>query len=201
MAITTYSELQTALQSSLARTDLATAAADWITLFEAAANRRLRVRQMETSTTLTPVSGSVSLPSDYLSWRRVTWSGSPLQELEYVTPTYLNWAFPGSSVANAAVFTIEGAVLKVRPSSDTALDFDYFQKIPALTNINTTNWLLTAHPDCYLKGALYEAYDFIMDKESAFMRKTQRDEIFDEIEKLSNKTRGVGGMRVLGPTP
>ena len=109
-------------------------APDWITLFEAAANRRLRVRQQEISTTLTPVSGSVSLPSDYLSWRRVTWSGSPLQELEYVTPTYANWAFPGRNTpSNPAVFTIEGSTLKVRPSSDTALNFDYFQKIPALS--------------------------------------------------------------------
>ena len=199
MAITTYSELQTAIQSWLARTDLATVAVDWITLFEAAANRRLRVRQMETSTTLTPVSGSVSLPSDYLSWRRVTSSGSPLQELEYVTPTYLNWAFPGGSVANAAVFTIEGSTLKVRPSSDTALDFDYFQKIPALSI--ATNWLITAYPDAYLFGSLYHAYEYIRDYELAAFRKQQRDEIFTEIETLSNKTRGIGGMRVLGPTP
>ena len=63
----------------------------------------------------------------------MTWSGSPLQGLEYVTPTYLNWAFTTSSVSNPAVFTIEGSTLKVRPSSDTALDFDYFQKIPALS--------------------------------------------------------------------
>jgi hypothetical protein len=200
MSITTYAELQTAINSWLARTDLATNVPDFIANFEAAANRRLRVRQMETSTTLTPSSGSVSLPADYLSWRRVTWSGSPLQQLEYVTPDYMNWAFTTTSVANPAVFTIEGSTLKVRPSSNTALDFDYFQKIPALVT-SSTNWLLTAHPDCYLKGALYEAYDFIMDKESAFMRKTQRDEVFDEIATLSNKTRGVGGMRVLGPTP
>lgn len=82
MAITTYSELQAAIQAWLARTDLAANVPDFITLFEAAANRRLRVRQQETSTTLTPTSGSASLPADYLSWRRVTWAGSPLQELE-----------------------------------------------------------------------------------------------------------------------
>ena len=31
--------------------------------------------------------------------------------------------------------------------------------------------------------------------------KARRDEIFDEIEKLSNKTRGVGAIRVMGVTP
>jgi hypothetical protein len=31
--------------------------------------------------------------------------------------------------------------------------------------------------------------------------KARRDEIFDEIEKLSNKTRGAGAIRVMGVTP
>jgi hypothetical protein len=32
-------------------------------------------------------------------------------------------------------------------------------------------------------------------------RKAGRDEIFDEIERLANKTRGVGAVRVMGVTP
>src|SRR5262245_15894630 len=75
MAITTYAQLQTAIASWLARSDLTATIADFITLFEAAANRRLRVRQMETSTNLTPSSGAATLPTDYLAWRRLTWAG------------------------------------------------------------------------------------------------------------------------------
>ena len=60
MAITTYAELQTAIANWLARDDLTTYLPDFITLFEAAANRRLRVRQMETTATLTPSSGSAT---------------------------------------------------------------------------------------------------------------------------------------------
>ena len=77
MAITTYSELQSAIARWLARDDISGNIPDFITLFETAANRRLRVQQQEAVTTLTPSSGSVALPSDYLSWRRVTWTGSP----------------------------------------------------------------------------------------------------------------------------
>ena len=134
MSITTYAELQTAIASWLARSDLTASIPDFITLFEAAANRRLRVRQMESSTDLTPSSGEVALPADYLAWRRLTWTGSPRVELAYVAPSYLQAAYPSSPADTPRIFTIEGATLKVRPVSDTALEFLYYQKIPALSD-------------------------------------------------------------------
>ncbi len=60
---------------------------------------------------------------------------------------------------------------------------------------------LTAHPDLYLFGALVEAEMFGVNDERAPLWKARRDEIFDEIEKLSNKTRGAGAIRVMGVTP
>jgi len=156
MSITTYTELQTAVTSWLARSDLTASIPDFITLFEAAANRRLRVRQMEASINLTPSSGAAALPADYLAWRRVTWTGSTRVELAYVAPSYLQAAYPSSPSDTPRIFTIEGATLKVRPVSDTALELLYYQKIPALSDGNPANWLLDAHPDLYLFGALAE---------------------------------------------
>ena len=63
---------------------------DFIALFEACANRRLRVRQQEATINLTPdANGAATLPADYLALRRVTWTGSPRVELAYVHPSYL----------------------------------------------------------------------------------------------------------------
>ncbi|MGZ3269278.1 MAG: phage adaptor protein, partial [Croceibacterium sp.] len=86
---------------------------------------------------------------------------------------------------------------------DTALELDYFQKIPALASGSDTgtNWLLAAHPDLYLFGALVEAEAFGVNDERAPLWKGRRDEIFDEVEKLSNRTRGTGAIRVMGATP
>ena len=200
MAITTYAELQTAIASWLDRDDLTTEIVDFITLFEAVANRRLRVRQMETSTTLTPSSGSATLPTDYLQWRRVTWTGSVRVELDYVHPSYLQALYPDTPSDTPRVFTIEGSTLKVRPTSTTGLEFDYYQKIPDLAT-NSTNWLLTAHPDLYLFGSLVEAQMFTVDPEQAAIWKARRDEVFDEISSLGRKSQGGGSARVLGPTP
>lgn len=204
MSITTYTELKTAVENWLDHTLFTARVPEFIALFEATANRRLRVQQQETQgPALIPsaVNGSVLLPADYLAWRHVTWQGTPTVELNYVPPAYLEAAYPTLATGIPAAFTIEGMALKIRPLSTTPIRLDYFQKIPALTDAVATNWLLTAHPDLYLFGALVEAEMFGVNDERAPLWKARRDEIFDEIEKLSNKTRGAGAIRVMGVTP
>jgi hypothetical protein len=201
MAITSYPELQTAIGNWLDHNLFTARVPEFIALFEAAANRRLRVREQEASANLTPSSGAVALPVDYLSWRRVTWSGPTRLELEYVHPSYLQAAYPSAPSDVPRIFTIEGSSLKIRPVNDAMLEFDYFQKVPALSDSVSTNWLLSAHPDLYLFGSLVEAEMFGVNDERAPLWKARRDEIFDEIDKLSNKTRGAGAMRVTGATP
>jgi hypothetical protein len=200
MSITTYTELQTAIGNWLDHSLFTSRIPEFIVLFEATANRKLRVRQMETSTTLTLSSGSVSLPSDYLAWRRVTWTGSSRVELQFVHPSYLQAAYPTSPSDTPRIFTIEGSTLKIRPVDSTSLEFDYFQKIPALATTDP-NWLLTAHPDLYLFGSMVEAEMFGVNDERMPLWKARRDEIFDEIDKLSNRSRGAGAMRVMGANP
>ena len=201
MTIQTYADLQTALANWIARADLAANIPDFIALFESAANRRLRLRQQEATATLAPSSGVAALPPDYLAWRRVTWTGQFPRELEYVHPSYLHALYPTLPAGTPRLFAIEGGTLTVAPSNDTALAFDYFQKIPALSNTTTSNWLLAAAPDLYLFGALAEAHGFVKDTESLALWKSRRDELFDELDRLDVKTRGQAGIRVVGPTP
>jgi hypothetical protein len=37
----------------------------------------------------------------------------------------------------------------------------YYKTIPALTDVNTTNWLLTAYPHVYLYASLIQAAPFL----------------------------------------
>src|SRR5882757_4287238 len=196
MSIATYAELRTAVENWLDHTLFSARVPEFIALFEAAANRRLRVRQQEASSALMPSSGTVALPADYLAWRRLTWAGSPRVELQYVHPSYLQAAYPSSPADVPRIFTIEGSTLKVRPLDSTALEFDYFQKVPALASApGGANWLLTEHPDLYLFGSMVEAEMFGVNDERAPLWKGRRDEIFDEIAKLDNKTRGPSAVR------
>src|SRR5215471_11471203 len=191
MPLTTYAELKTSIASWLARDDLTSQLDDFVTIFEACANRRLLVRQMETSTTLSPSAGSVTLPTDYLSWIRVTNVGTSIrQDLEYVTPSKLQREYPTTPSGTPVIFTIEGATLKIRPTTSTSLEFEYYQKITALSG--GVNWLYSTHPDLYLFGSLIEGEAFNRNPDfpnGPVIWKGRRDEIFEEIKELSRRSK------------
>jgi hypothetical protein len=198
--LASYTDLQTQIANFLARDDLNAFIPDFITLFEAAAARKLKVRLQESTTTLTPVSGVAALPSDYLGYRRVTWTGSPNHELDYVTPPVWSNTYPLDSAAGTPiVFTIEGGNLRVGPSDNTPLTFDYFQRTPALSL--GLNWLYTNHPDAYLFGSLAEANAFNKAVDPAGLWKARRDEVFQEIQNLDFNERQGMAVRVMGVTP
>lgn len=203
MAITTYAELQTAIGNWLTRTsDLNSRIPEFIVLFEAWANRRLRVRQMEASTNLTPADGAATLPTDYLEYRRVTWTGNPRRELKYVSPGELQRQFPSTPASLPVFFTIEGSTLKIRPTNTTQIEFAYYQKIPALSAGNqATHWLFQAHVDLYLYGSLYASTGLIKDVEKLALWKQVRDEIAEEIDRLYKSGTTARGGRTSSAVP
>lgn len=163
MAISNYTELQAAIADYLARSDLTTQIADFIKLAESRMNRSLRVRDMETSATVTMSSGSGSLPSDYLEWISAVWDGSARdQELRYVEPDSEEWRFRYRPNGDPSMFTILAGTLKLRPVTTGNVNLVYYASIPALAS-NSTNWLLTRAPDMYLNFSLAEAYILIKD--------------------------------------
>lgn len=200
MSITNYTELQSAIAAWMVRSDLTSVIPDFITLFEAAANRRLRVRQQETAGTITMSSGTGTVPTDYLAWRRLTWPGSTAVELEYLNPSYLRALYPTAPSGTPRHWTIEGSSILTRPydTDDTSLNFLYYAKVPALSASATTNWLLTAHPDLYLFGSLVEAQAYVIDAEKAALWKLRRDELFDEVTNLGALTQAPSAPRVIG---
>lgn len=206
MAISTFSELQSSILTYATRFDPNftnfNRVTDFITEFESWANRRFRVRQMEAAVTGTPTSGVASLPTDFLEMRCLTWAGSPRRVLEYVTPQMFDAMDPDRPSDTPIRYTIQGTSLKVMPLSDTTLELDYYQKIPALSDSNTTNWLLTAHPDLYLAGCLFNAFKFSSAKDAAGTFKAERDELAEEILRLDRDAqwgRGPLSIRSVGP--
>jgi hypothetical protein len=199
VSFSTYADLQTQIANWLARDDLTNYIPDFIRLFECAAARRLKVRLQETTTTLTPSSGVATLPSDFLGYRRVTWSGSPTRDLDYVAPsTWASW-YPDGASDIPTIFTIEGSSLRVKPLDDTALTVTYNQRTTALES--ALNWLYSNHFDAYLFGSLTEANAFNKDVDPAGLWKARRDEVFDEISKLDFNERQGMAIRVTGITP
>lgn len=201
MALSTYSDLQSVVADQLARGDLTSQIPDFILLFEKEAGRTLfRLRPTETSATLTVASGSASLPSDYMGWRYLKYTGSPNGSLVYVTPTELIRLYSTEAEGPPTNFTVEGSTIKIRPiTNGTDYSLGYFARTGALSS--ALNWLFTSHPDAYYAGSLEQAYLFVKDPENAAIWAAKKQAAFADIRLLHFREHGALEMRPSGPTP
>jgi hypothetical protein len=167
MAITTYAELQTAIGDWLNRADLDQKIPDFIRLAESTLNDVFRSADMVASATQAITSGRATLPADALEIAYVQVASTEDEPLEQITPQQLTMLRRTRTrdAANPRFFAVIGRELVVTPSpsGSVSLDIDYYQRIPALTSSNTTNWLLDDAPHVYLYTSLLHATPFLMD--------------------------------------
>lgn len=166
MAISNYSELQTAIQNWIADSGFSTTRAqEFIALAEAEINDELRVNEMETRANLSISTEYTALPGNFggLRSRPKITSTNPIWFLEYMTPSQIDTLHLATETKRPRVYTIVDESLRLRPVPDTAytVEIIYFLKVPALSTANTTNWLLTSRPNIYLYGAMAQAEDFL----------------------------------------
>jgi hypothetical protein len=199
MSFATYANLKTEFTNWLGHDLFEDNYDDFVTLFEARACRLMHVRENTTTATITMSGGSGSLPTDYLETKRVTWTGTPNNELDYLHPTYFRALYPTTDQGTPNHYTIEGANIVVRPLNDTALQMLYVQKTAAVSS--TLNWLFTKHPDVYLFGSLMMAEAFGSNDERIPLWKQMVDEAFSEILRQDFNGRGQMAVRVMGSTP
>jgi hypothetical protein len=192
--------LETEVVTWMARDDIAPNVASCITLAEAYFNRRLRVRQQESVIELTPTGGSVTVPDNYLAWRRLTWLGNPEIDLEYVVPSILTRQYSTLAAGVPRKFTIEGEFMNIRPVDDaTNVEFNYYAKVPPLTQPADTNWLLDAYPDMYLAGTLAWVNTLVQNNEQFQIWLQACDTIIERAMLLSEKTKGPSAIQIAGP--
>ena len=165
MALDTYSGLKAATGDWLARTDLTAVIPDLITLAEAQINRVLRTTRQLTRTTLS-LSGVTALPADFAGISSLVLQTNPVQMLNYVGLDELGVLDGGyAPTGRPTAFTITQGGIEVTPAPDGAYTAEliYHAKIPALSDSNPTNWLLTEAPDVYLYGALTQGAPYLGD--------------------------------------
>ena len=166
MSISTYAELQTAVASYLARTDLTSEITDFIRLSEIRLRRDLRIRQMLTSTTLTCVSGTatVTIPSDFLEVKDFVVTGNPVRPLNYESPSLFSRNSRSMNAGKPLDYTVLATTFKLAPIPDSnyTLSLVYSAAPTFLSSSNASNTFLTECPDLLLYGALLEAEPFLM---------------------------------------
>ena len=169
MALDTFSGLKTTIADYLNRDDLTSIIPSFITIAEAKFNRKLRVRQMVKRATATLDTAFFAFPSDFLQAKEFQLNTNPITYLEYVTEKQGDLMRQNSIVASGQpkYYTIVGTQIEViaTPDSGYTGELTYYGKITALSDSNTSNWLLDYAPDLYLYGALLEAIPYLKDDE------------------------------------
>ena len=178
MALATYNDLKTSIANFLARDDLTSNIDDFIDLTEARLSRELYTRFDHDRVTASTTAGDqyISLPTDLRKIETIRLNTSPRRVLRYYTPNSLDSNFTTSSNGTPQGYSIIGSEIKLAPTPDSVLTLEmiYSKTIEALSDSNTSNTILTRHPDVYLYGALHHASVFLLDEVKA----RQYDELF-----------------------
>ena len=196
MAITTYAELKTAVANFLARSDLTDRIPEFISMAEARMGRELETRSQEKRATATLTGGDafVSLPTDLRSIRMVKLNTTPTEVLEYYTPQKINELYSSGGSGKPRAYTIIGGEIKFAPTPDSGYTAEivYMEGVPDLSDSNTTNTILTRHPDLYLYGALSAASVYLMDDQKTQMYDSLFTRSMEELKREEEKGQHAG---------
>ena len=165
MALTTFAELKTAVANWLDRSDLDDRIPEFIALAETRHRRDFKIRRMETRVTANTIADTeyYSLPDNYVAMRNIQLNTDPKTPLEYMTPEQMDRVRGGSTKGKPKAYSIIGNSFQLRPIPDSVYEIEmlYYKYFTALSDSNTTNDMLTYHPDLYLYGALVEAEPYL----------------------------------------
>ena len=177
MALNTYSALKASVANWLNRTDLTDEIVDFISLTEADFNSKLRIRKMISETTITIDAETEDLPTGFLQIRDFfILSGSTKLPLRYMTPSQMDSIKGTSTTGTPEVYTILGDKLRFAPKPDSTFTatLNFYKKFDALSDSNTSNFILSDHPAIYLYGALYHATNFLGGIDKMLVQKWQQ---------------------------
>ncbi len=185
------------------RDDLADVIPTFIALAEARLQRELPVAEREAETISTISSTEIVLPSDFAGVRTIHLETDPITILEPMGLDALHRLGGGSGKpAFYAIVSGVGLTVRPEPDQDYVFNLNYYQRIPALSDSNPSNWLIEDHPDAYLAASLVEAFAFLMDEQRATFWEARTQGAIAAIRSASNRKSGGGApMRLKNDLP
>lgn len=191
MSISNYTELITAVERYLHRSDLTAMIPEFVSLAEAKINRTLRIRAMENVATGS-VSASVALPTGFVEVIALTVSqGATTYPLRYVPPSQIE-----SESASAYYYSLVGDSLYFVPaSSSQTYTLTYYKKFDPLSD--GVNWVITNAPDLYLYSTLLEAAPYIKNDDRIAVWAALMSESIRQIKSSDKRDRFGNGLAVM----
>ena len=167
MALTTYTGLKASIADFLNRDDLTLVIPDFITLAESQINRDVRHMKMEARSSGQQDANDeyMQIPPDWLETIRLHLTGTGTAVLNLVSRDAMADKRQANNDATGTPVAYTHADSQFQfyptPSSETNFELLYYQKLPALSDSNSDNWLLLEAPDVYLYGALLHSAPYL----------------------------------------
>lgn len=215
MSISTFAELKSSIADFLNRTDLTTVIPSFISLAEAQINRDVRHWKMSNVAAVTFAAGQKTsgMPADWLETSHAVWTYNSATHrqypLEYASGTTVRERNDNSDDRQAKptqfyhVGSASSIALSLYPNPDAAgfVYLTYTQKVPALSDSATTNWLLSDAPDVYLYGSLLHAAPYLQEDNRVNVWAQLYGAAVKQLNESSDKAKYSSdslGMRKLG---
>ena len=197
MAITTYAELKSSIANWLNRDDLTSVIPDFISLAEAQIARDVRHWRQEKRVT-TPVNEQYeNLPIDWLEMIQIQLTACG--RLQVISAAELQNRKEASLVAyKPKYYRLTSDQIEFYPAPDSSYEvaMQYYARVPALTDTDTTNWVLTDYPDIYLYGALVHAAPYLNDDQRINIWASLYQSAVDALDQDNKKSRVSGPLRM-----
>ena len=208
-----YTDLKSAITDWAHRSNIDSTTVDtFIDLAEAEFNARLRTVDQETVAELVCNTRYTALPSDFLEMRSVEFEGDTLSNLTYAPPEYISQWRSQSPTGYSKAYTLRGLYIELLPnlgaddpgvdgfgddvspfqSGEVSLTIHYWSKVPALSDSNTTNWLINSHPNLYLYESLRQLAIYTKD-DASIARYANLLQGYWQALSRSDKSRRFGG--------
>ena len=201
MAITTYTELKTAIANWLDRGDLTSVIPDFITIAEKQMEREIRHYKMIERSSGELDSQYSAVPSDYLETVRFGVITGNTFKLELTTLTDIMTRREGTqnTAGRPRYYAHIGETFELFPTPDQAYETEliYYQELPKLSGSQASNWLLEDAPDAYLYGSLMQASPYLGEDERVGVWSGLYAKAVSDINRVSEKTsQSSSGMRI-----
>ena len=199
MPITTYAELKTNIADFLNRDDLTPVSSTFVSLAEADLNRQIRHWRQEKRSTASIDTQYSAIPADMLEVIRFYITSGDTRPLELISQAeMLDRKFRNLNTSGQpAYYAVTAGELEVYPVPDGTYTSElyYFGKTPALSDSNTSNWILEHYPDAYLYGSLIHSAPYLKDDARIQVWAALYQSAIDSINQASEKAKFGGSGR------
>jgi hypothetical protein len=199
MPITTYAELKTNIADFLNRDDLTSVSSTFVSLAEADLNRQIRHWRQEKRSTAEIDTQYSAIPADMLEVIRFYITSGDTRPLELISQAeMLDRKFRNLNTnGQPAYYAVTAGELEVYPVPDGTYTAElyYFGKTDALSDSNTSNWILENYPDAYLYGSLIHSAPYLKDDARIQVWAALYQNAIDAINQASEKAKFGGSGR------